>query len=94
MNDLYIVPEARGRGVGRQLIEHCRGLCRKRGAGKLVWETAPDNKTAQRLYDSTGADVVDLARPTRSTPGRDSSGTAQLCVLVGLRPKASRLTAS
>ena len=60
MNDLFVVPEARGRGVGRKLIEHCRGLCRKRGAGKLVWETAPDNETAQRLYDSTGADV-DLA---------------------------------
>ena len=55
MNDLFVVPEARGRGVGRMLIEHCRGLCRKRGAGKLVWETAPDNETAQRLYDSTGA---------------------------------------
>lgn len=55
MNDLFVVPEARGRGVGRKLIEHCRGLCRKRGAGKLVWETAPDNETAQRLYESTGA---------------------------------------
>jgi len=56
MNDLYTVAEARGTGVGRQLIEHCRGLCRKRGAHKLVWETAPDNHTAQRLYDSTGAE--------------------------------------
>lgn len=55
MNDLYVVPDLRGGGVGRQLIEHCRGLCRKRGANKLIWETAPDNHTAQRLYDSTGA---------------------------------------
>jgi GNAT superfamily N-acetyltransferase len=56
MNDLFVVPEARGQGVGRSLIERCRGLCRKRGAKKLVWETAPDNHTAQRLYDSTGAE--------------------------------------
>lgn len=56
MNDLYVVPEARGKRVGAQLIEHCRGLCRKRGAAKLVWETAPDNQTAQRLYDSLGAE--------------------------------------
>ncbi len=56
MNDLYVVPEVRGGGVGRQLIEFCRGACRKKGVGKLVWETAPDNATAQRLYDSTGAE--------------------------------------
>ena len=55
MNDLYVAPDARRQGVGRLLIEHCRGLCRKRGAGKLVWNTAPDNATAQVLYDSTGA---------------------------------------
>ncbi|MCB0875654.1 MAG: GNAT family N-acetyltransferase [Solirubrobacterales bacterium] len=56
LNDLYVVPEARGRGVGRRLIEHCRGLCRKRAAAKLVWETALDNETAQRLYDGIGAE--------------------------------------
>jgi len=56
LNDLFTVPEARGSGVGRALIEHCRGLCRKRGAAKLVWETAPDNATAQRLYDGIGAE--------------------------------------
>jgi GNAT superfamily N-acetyltransferase len=56
MNDLFVVPDLRGGGVGRALIEACRGQCRKKGVGKLVWETAPDNKTAQRLYDSTGAE--------------------------------------
>lgn len=56
MNDLYVVTEARGLGVGRQLIERCRGECRKRGAAKLVWETALDNERAQRLYDSIGAE--------------------------------------
>ena len=56
LNDLYVVPDARGAGVGRRLIEHCRGLCRQRAAAKLVWETAPDNETAQRLYDGIGAE--------------------------------------
>ncbi len=56
MNDLYVAPDMRGGGVGRRLIEACRAACRKRGVGKLVWETAPDNTTAQRLYDSVGAD--------------------------------------
>jgi GNAT superfamily N-acetyltransferase len=56
MHDLFVKPEARGHGIGRKLIEACRGACRTRGAGKLVWQTAPDNETAQRLYDSTGAE--------------------------------------
>lgn len=56
MYDLFVEPEVRGSGVGRKLIEHLRGVCRKRGVGKLVWSTAPDNATAQRLYDSTGAE--------------------------------------
>jgi GNAT superfamily N-acetyltransferase len=56
MNDLFVVPDVRGGGVGQKLIEACRGECRKRGAAKLVWETAPDNATAQRLYDGIGAE--------------------------------------
>jgi GNAT superfamily N-acetyltransferase len=56
LNDLFVVPASRGSGTGRALIERCRELCRQRGAEKLVWETAPDNATAQRLYDGIGAE--------------------------------------
>lgn len=55
LNDLYVVPEARGRGVGRALIEAAAGFARARGAASLTWYTAPDNLAAQRLYDTTGA---------------------------------------
>jgi ribosomal protein S18 acetylase RimI-like enzyme len=55
MNDLFVVPDARGQGVGRALIEECRRRARDRGATQLVWETAPDNETAQRLYRSLDA---------------------------------------
>jgi GNAT superfamily N-acetyltransferase len=56
LNDLFVVPASRGSGTGRALIERCRELCRERGAEKLAWETAPDNTTAQRLYDGIGAE--------------------------------------
>ena len=56
LNDLFVIPESRGSGTGRALIERCRELCGERGAEKLVWETAPDNTTAQRLYDGIGAE--------------------------------------
>jgi GNAT superfamily N-acetyltransferase len=52
MNDLFVTPEARGRGVGRALIEAAAGVARERGAPWVEWSTAPDNHTAQRLYDS------------------------------------------
>ncbi len=55
MNDLYVVQGSRGRGVGRSLIEASRGVARERGSPVLEWTTRPDNATAQRLYDSTGA---------------------------------------
>jgi GNAT superfamily N-acetyltransferase len=55
MNDLFVSEAARGRGVGRALIEASAAIARERGAAHLEWATAPDNLTAQRLYDSTGA---------------------------------------
>ncbi len=56
MNDLYVDPNSRGEGVGRALIEASAAVARERGAHHLEWATAPDNETAQRLYDSTGAE--------------------------------------
>lgn len=56
LNDLFVTTESRGSGTGRALIAHGLQLCRDRGAQKLVWETAPDNTTAQRLYDGIGAE--------------------------------------
>lgn len=56
MNDLYVVEDARGEGVGRALIEASAEVARERGVPYVEWSTAPDNLTAQRLYDSTGAE--------------------------------------
>ena len=55
INDLFVAEAARGQGIGRSLIEASADVARHRGAHHLEWATAPDNKTAQRLYDSTGA---------------------------------------
>lgn len=56
MNDLFVTAEARGEGVGRALIEATAEVARERGVPFVEWSTAPDNHTAQRLYDSTGAE--------------------------------------
>jgi len=55
LHDLYVVPEQRGTGAGRALLEASAEVARQRGVASLVWSTAPGNVVAQRLYDATGA---------------------------------------
>jgi GNAT superfamily N-acetyltransferase len=52
MNDLFVREGVRGKGIGRALIQSALDEARRRGAAHLEWFTAPDNATAQRLYDS------------------------------------------
>ena len=54
MNDLYVAPSGRGRGVAEQLIEACVERVRSRGGALLSWQTAPDNHRAQAVYDRVG----------------------------------------
>lgn len=52
MNDLFVREDVRSGGIGRALIRAALDEARRRGAAHLEWYTAPDNATAQRLYDS------------------------------------------
>jgi GNAT superfamily N-acetyltransferase len=54
MNDLFIVPEARGSGLADRLIAACRERAAEHGAGELAWQTAKDNHRAQAVYDRVG----------------------------------------
>jgi GNAT superfamily N-acetyltransferase len=54
MNDLYVAPEARGRGAAEGLILACLERSRKRGAVRLEWQTALDNHRAQAVYERVG----------------------------------------
>ncbi len=54
LNDLYVVPAARGTGAGRALMERARAHAVETGATGLFLQTARDNTAAQRLYQSLG----------------------------------------
>jgi GNAT superfamily N-acetyltransferase len=56
LEDLFVDPAARGRGVGRALIEDLIVLARGRGWQRLYWNTDSSNETARRLYDSITPD--------------------------------------
>ncbi|MBA1279345.1 GNAT family N-acetyltransferase [Pseudomonas sp. MTM4] len=54
LNDLYVAESARGRGVGRMLMNRAREHAIATGATGVSLETAKANAGAQRLYESLG----------------------------------------
>ncbi|MBG49494.1 MAG: GNAT family N-acetyltransferase [Pseudozobellia sp.] len=53
LNDLYVKPEFRKRGVGELLLQSAKELCQEKGFKGLSLETANDNP-AQKLYEKLG----------------------------------------
>jgi len=54
LEDLFVAPAARGRGVGRALIEAVYAEADRRGASRTYWATQAKNTTARALYDRLG----------------------------------------
>ena len=54
MNDLFVHDDARGTGLADELIRACAARAHAHGAVNLVWETARDNRRAQKVYDRVG----------------------------------------
>lgn len=52
LQDLFTVPDARGLGVGRGLIEAVYDAARLAGSGRVYWHTHQTNATSQALYDT------------------------------------------
>jgi putative acetyltransferase len=48
---MYLLPEVRGMGAGRQLIEKCLAFAREAGYKRVYLETLPELKTAIHVYE-------------------------------------------
>jgi GNAT superfamily N-acetyltransferase len=55
LEDLFVVPDARGRGVGRALLKHLAALAIARRCGRVEWAVLNWNAPAIRFYESLGA---------------------------------------
>ena len=59
LEDLYVKPEMRGRGLGRALLVHLAKLARERGCGRMEWSVLDWNEPAIKLYKGIGAVPMD-----------------------------------
>ena len=57
-----VVPSARGRGLGRVLMDRLITEAKKLGAGELFLEVRADNPVAQNLYASLGFEHIDTRK--------------------------------
>lgn len=55
LEDLYVSPEYRGKGIGKSLLVHLAGIVVERGWGRLDWSVLDWNRPAIEFYDRIGA---------------------------------------
>jgi GNAT superfamily N-acetyltransferase len=67
LEDLYVKPEHRGGGYGKELLAHLAGICLERGYGRLEWWVLDWNAPARGFYESIGAQALTEWIPYRVT---------------------------
>jgi len=67
LEDLFVVPDARGRGYGKALIAHLARLAVERGCGRFEWAVLDWNQPALDFYKSLGAQLLPDWRICRLT---------------------------
>jgi GNAT superfamily N-acetyltransferase len=55
LEDLFVVPQFRGRGYGKALLTHLAGLAVERGCGRFEWAVLDWNEPAIGFYKKLGA---------------------------------------
>ena len=65
---MYVVPDARGRGIAAGLIDEIRRMAVSRGSSRLVLDVADGNATAERSYRRYGFVPIGQRVPMRRNP--------------------------
>lgn len=61
LQKMYFLPEARGRGIGAQMMEFCLAKAREFGFEKMYLETMEYMDRAQKLYKQAGFEYIECA---------------------------------
>jgi len=69
LEDLFVLPEARGKGAGRALLGEIARIARRRGCGRLEWSVLDWNAPAIGFYRKLGAVMMDDWTTCRVTGG-------------------------
>lgn len=59
LEDLFVKPEFRGKGIGRSLLQHLAKVAVERNCGRLEWSVLDWNKSAIGFYKSLGAEPLE-----------------------------------
>lgn len=59
LEDLFIIPEKRGKGYGKALLKYMANLAVERNCGRMEWICLDWNKPALKVYRSIGAIPMD-----------------------------------
>lgn len=59
LEDLFVLPAARGRGIGKQIFAHVARLAVERGCGRMEWAVLDWNEPAIGFYEKMGARAMD-----------------------------------
>lgn len=58
LEDLFVLPEKRGRGYGKALLKHVARLAVERNCGRMEWICLDWNESALSIYRSMGAEPL------------------------------------
>lgn len=62
LDRIAVMPQSRGRGLARAMLEALMDRARDMGAGRMLLEVAADNVAAVGLYESFGFDTISTRR--------------------------------
>jgi GNAT superfamily N-acetyltransferase len=65
LEDLFVLPELRGRGIGKALLERVAAVALEKGCERLQWEVLDWNTPAIDFYRAMGAEFLDEWRNVR-----------------------------